>query len=463
MIALPIDPFDGISIAEFGKRLRRGETSCVAVTTAYLKRIARLDPKIGAFVYVTDGQALATARAMDRLLAAGTDLGPLMGIPISLKDLFTVDGTPVTVGSKMDISDLVEPEGTLVKRLKRAGCVILGKNTQTELSLAINLKINPPWNPSDPVTKRISGASSNGSAAALAAGLSAFTVGSDAGGSVRQPASLNGVFAYKATTSYLPTDGGFPLSTTMDSIGIFANSAGDAATILGSLTKQDPPETLSVNGLRLGKPVNHFFENLHPMVEACVDKALTALEQAGVELVPISIPEVAEMDLVSSELVPAELIATLGRDRFLQHKDIVDPVAFERASGGLEMLAIDYIRMLRRHHALIEIAREHMHGLDGWITPTTPLPPMPVADFATKESAAQWNLQINVNGRPGNLFGQCGVSIPIHLLGASLPVGLQIMCPPDHDRRLLSIARGIEGVIGRPPKPNMEKFLESGS
>ena len=204
-----------------------------------------------------------------------------MGIPVSLKDLFTVDGMPVTVGSKMDISDLVEPEGSLVKTLKSAGCIILGKTKQTELSLAINLKHSAPWNPCDPHTKRISGASSNGSAVALAAGLSAFTIGSDAGGSVRQPASLNGVFGYKATTSYLPTDGGFPLSTTMDSIGIFANSARDAATILGALTDRGPPETQTVKGLRLGKPANHFFEDLHPMVEACVDKALAALEQAG--------------------------------------------------------------------------------------------------------------------------------------------------------------------------------------
>ena len=131
------------------------------------------------------------------------------------------------------------------------------------------------------------------------------------------------------------------------------------------------------------------------MVEACVDKALAALEQAGVELVPFNIPEVAEIDSVSAEMVPAELIATLGRDRFLQQKGLIDPVAFERASGGIDMLATDYIRMLRRHHRLIDIARERMIGLDGWITPTTPLPPLPVADFATKESAAQWNLKIN--------------------------------------------------------------------
>jgi aspartyl-tRNA(Asn)/glutamyl-tRNA(Gln) amidotransferase subunit A len=153
------------------------------------------------------------------------------------------------------------------------------------------------------------------------------------------------------------------------------------------------------------------------------------------------------------------LIATLGRDRFLQQKGLIDPVAFERASGGIDMLATDYIRMLRRHHRLIDIARERMIGLDGWITPTTPLPPLPVADFATKESAAQWNLKINVNGRPGNLFGQCGVSIPIHMFDTSLPVGLQILCPPDHDRRLLSIARGIEELLGRPPKPDVAKFL----
>ena len=187
-------------------------------------------PKLRAFTFVDTERALARAKAIDRLLAAGIDLGPLMGVPIAVKDLFSVDGMPTTAGSDVDIADLVPPQGRFVDRLQRAGCVILGKTATTEFALGgFNLRRPPPWNPCDPEVARMTGGSSHGSAVAMAAGLCAFSLGSDTGGSVRWPAALCGVVGYKATTDHWPQDGIFPLSRAMDSIGVFTRCVADAA------------------------------------------------------------------------------------------------------------------------------------------------------------------------------------------------------------------------------------------
>lgn len=459
MAPLSSDPPEGIGIVEFGRCLRRGRISAEAVTGTYLERISALDPRLGAFTHVAAEQALAAARAVDRLLAAGIDLGPLMGVPVAVKDLFTVQGMPTTAGSKLDVSDLVGPEGGFVKTMKRAGCIILGKTKTTEFALGgVNLIHQLPWNPCDATTRRMPGGSSHGSAVAMAAGLCALSVGSDAGGSVRQPAALCGVFGYKASPGIWPTDGVFPLSTTMDSIGIFSASARDTAAAFAVLTGRSAPEPRSVRGLRLGKPANHYFDDLDPEVEKCVANALAVLEAGGAEIVPVEVPETSEIDTVFARMLPAELIATLGRERFLKGKGVIDPVAWERALGGLELSASDYITLLRRHHALCRIEQERMRGLDGWVTPTVPGLPIPVAACSDVEKAAAWNKLATRNTRPGNLFGQCGVSIPIQMLGAPLPVGLQIMCALDRDDTLLSIAIGIEDAIGRAPRPDLSAF-----
>lgn len=448
-----------MDITEFAVQLRRGETTSESATTDYLSRIAALDPRLAAFDHVMAEQALAAARAVDQMLRSGIDLGALMGVPVALKDLFSVEGTRVTAGSNLDVSQVIESEGTFVKRLKRAGCIILGKTRTTEFALGgINLIHRMPWNPCDASTARTPGGSSHGSAVAMAARLCAFSVGSDAGGSVRQPAALCGVFGYKASPGLWPTDGVFPLSTTMDSIGTFTGSARDAAIIFAALTEQEAPRPRQLRGLRLGKPSNHFFDALDAEVSACMDNALMALEREGVEIVPVEIPEAAEIDTVFAHMVPAELIATLGKERVLTGADAIDPVARARMLPGLNLSAVEYIGLYRRHAALQRIAQERMHALDGWVSPTTPGVATPLSEFDTVDKAAAWNKRATHATRPGNLFGQCGVSIPIHMLGSSLPVGLQIMCSANDDASLLSIAQGIEQALGRPPEFDLSEF-----
>ena len=194
MATLPADPFAS-GIAAFAEDLRAGRTSSVAATEACLERIAALNPKLDAFQLVDGTRARAAAAAIDALLAAGTDLGPLMGVPIGVKDIIAVEGLPTTNGSLYQTAHLNGPEGTIVQRLKEAGCVILGKTKTVEFALGatgVNEARGTPWNPWDSSIQRIPGGSSSGSAVATAAGLCAFALGTDTGGSVRIPACFTG-------------------------------------------------------------------------------------------------------------------------------------------------------------------------------------------------------------------------------------------------------------------------------
>ncbi|HET9577459.1 MAG TPA: amidase [Usitatibacter sp.] len=459
MKSLPADPLDGITLAEFGRRLRAGSISSESAARAYLERIALLEPKICAFVHVATETAIGQARAMDRLLASGTDLGPLMGVPVAIKDLFTVDGMPrPRCGSSVDISDIVEGEGEFVRRVKRAGCVILGKTRMTEFAAGlVNVKHLTPWNPVDAKVHRMPGGSSGGSAAALAAGMCAFSIGSDTGGSVRHPAAMCGLVGYKSTYGWWPTDGAVPLSTTLDSIGTFTRSAADAALVYAVLSARPVPPRRGVKGLRLGRPDRHYFEELAPDVSEATEEALRALANAGVEIVPMDVPETAEIDAVFGPVVTVELLALLGRERFLAAKDILDPIVWNRAEPLLDYRATDYVRARRRLEALVRIARERMRGLDGWVTATTPDTAVPLEEHRTPEKAAAWIRRGTRNTRPGNMFGQCAVSLPI--AGADLPVGLQIVCAPGEDERLLSISQGVEERLGVAARADMSRFL----
>jgi len=175
-----------------------------------------------------------------------------------------------------------------------------------------------------------------------------------------------------------------------------------------------------------------------------------------VEIVPVDVPETAEIDAVFGPIVTIEFLATLGPERFVAAKEILDPVVRNRAEPLLDYRATDYVRLRRRRRELCRIAGDRMRGLDAWITPTTPDPPLPLAEHRTAEKAAAWIRRGTRNTRPGNMFDQCGVSLPIGAPG--LPVGLQILCASGDDERLLSISRGVEERLGVAARVDMSDF-----
>jgi aspartyl-tRNA(Asn)/glutamyl-tRNA(Gln) amidotransferase subunit A len=456
------DPFAEMSLAEYARRLRQGDVSIKRTVGSYLARIERLDPKIGAYEHVSAARALEAARALDDLLAAGVDLGPLMGVPVAVKDLFAVDRMPTTAGSDLDLAELIGAEGSFVKGLKRAGCIILGKTKTVEFALGCvgtNSVRGTPWNPADAQVHRIPGGSSSGSAVAVAAGLCAFAIGTDTGGSVRLPAALCGVFGLKATYGLWPLDGVFPLSPSLDSIGLLTRTAEDAALTFATLTRRPLIEPIAVKGLRLGKPKDYFFRNLEPAVERCVAAAEDALARAGAVIVDIDVPEAAERESFFPVVLPAELLAVLGRERFEAGRERIDPVVADRVARVLDMPVERYIRAIRRQRELIGIAKRRMHGLDGWITPTATLLPPPVAEVASFDSNLALAFAITQNTQPVNLFEQCAISLPIHQLGAPLPVGLQLVGMPFCEEKILSVSVAVEQLVGVPAKPDLSDLV----
>jgi aspartyl-tRNA(Asn)/glutamyl-tRNA(Gln) amidotransferase subunit A len=447
-------------IAAYAQDLREGKVTAVAAVKACLARIEAYDGKLGAFMVVDGDRALKAAKAIDALLASGVDLGPLMGVPIGVKDIIALEGLPTTNGSKMKSEHLTGPEGTIMHRLKAAGCIPIGKTRTVEFALGatgVNEARGTPWNPWDANTKRIPGGSSSGSAVATAAGLCGFALGTDTGGSVRIPACFTGLFGHKTTVGLWPTDGVFPLSPTLDSIGPLTRNAGDAALIHAVITGQDVPMPARLEGLRLGRPTNYFFEDLDEQVAGTVEAAIVALSAAGVEIVDIEIPEAEERARLFPAIVPPELIARLTPEGFKKARPKMDPVTADRAAHGLEVSAVEHLAAQYRRLELERIAETRFAGLDGWISPTCPFVPMPVENLKHPEEAARGSLSSR-NTQPGNIFRLCSSSLPIQQFGASLPVGLQLMCPGGEDARLLSISMALETVLGAGKAPDLSGF-----
>ena len=491
-MTLPAAPAaTGLQAAALALHDRR--ISAVELTQAALARIAALEPRLQAFMHLDAARAIAHAQAIDGLRAAGVDLGPLMGVPVAVKDLFSVDGMPTTAGSRLDVQELVPPQGSFVDALLRAGCVIVGKTRTTEFALGgFNFDPPPPWNPCDTQQPRMTGGSSHGSAVAMAAGLAGFTVGSDTGGSVRWPAALCGVVGYKSSSSHWRGDGVFPLSPELDSIGLFTRSAHDAALVNAALMNAAQMNTAlmnasrgqllrpppAVHALTFAVPTLHFMEQLDEPVLRCFEAAVSRLRVAGARIVNAETPEAGEIDEVFRSLVPADLLAFLGRDRVTAQMDRLDAVAAERLQAAFEARADGYSKMLARRRELQRLVAERSVGIDAWLTPTVPMLPQPTADFSSVAEVAAWNRRATRNTRPGNLFGQCGISLPIqHLgqehpdraagaalwgqsIGAALPVGLQLCAAPGHDEALLSLACAVEDLLGRPAEAVLDALAD---
>lgn len=458
----PADPFHH-GIADFAQRLRRGETSAIDAITYCLDRISRYNGQLGAFEYIDSEGARTAAAAMDSLLASGTDLGPLMGVPVGIKDLFAVNGMPVTNGSLHPTASLSGTEGTIVRKLRAAGAIIIGKTATVEFALGatgINEARGTPWNPHDAAQARIPGGSSSGSAVATAAGMCAFALGTDTGGSVRIPACMNGLTGHKTTCGRWPVDGVFPLSPTLDSIGPICRNAEDAALIHRLILQENTAPPIRLESLTIGKPVSYFFESLDSEVLRNVDAAISLLKDAGVTFVDIDLPEAIERETLFPAIVPAELLSSLTVEGFESAKGAMDSVTRSRAEAGLNCSAVEYVSARRRHAVLTQLIRERLSSVDAWISPTCPFVPMTLQSLDDPEQAKR-SLQASRNTQPGNIFGQCSVSLPIGHLEQTLPVGLQISCDAGEDGKLLGIAVAVQRCLGIPPLPALEDFANN--
>jgi aspartyl-tRNA(Asn)/glutamyl-tRNA(Gln) amidotransferase subunit A len=452
-------------IEHFQRRLRRGEITAEAAVASYIDRITVLDPILGAYEFVARDEAPSVARAIDALLRSGTDLGPLMGVPVALKDIIAVERMPTTCGSNLDVTDLVGPEGTFVKLLRRAGCIILGKLKTVEFAIGssgANYNRGTPRNPWDAKTFRLSSGSSSGSGVAMAAGLCGFAIGSDTGGSIRGPSAFCGVFGLKTTSGVWPLDGVFPMSRTLDTLGPMTRSAADAAIIWSALSGKPLAKPAPMNSIRLGRPKQFFFDGLDENVSVCIERAFTDFAKAGAYITEIDLPEVSEHADIFQKISRTEVFATFGRERFLASRDRMNPDAADRVGSGMDTAVDDYIRAICRHRELCTLAPERMSGLDGWVGPSKQrvAQPFPGSHISIEDDRKLIQLCSGPT-RPASVFGLCASSQPIQRYGSALPVGMQVICRAGEETRLLEISLALERIIGTPPSPDLNAFLKN--
>ena len=448
------------SVAETAAQLRSGTTTSLAVTDAYLAQIAASDDAIGAYLTVTADVARAQARSADARRAAGED-GPLLGVPYALKDLFTTAGVRTTAGSRM-LADYVPPDDSAVyARLSAAGAVLLGKTNMDEFAMGSsteNSAFHPTANPWD--VSRVPGGSSGGSTAAVAAGMAAFAIGTDTGGSIRQPAALCGVVGLKPTYGRVSRRGMVAFASSLDQAGPITRTAKDAAVVLGAVAGLDPLDATSgdvgvpdygsalngdVTGLRLGILDEYFAAGLDPEVRAAVEAAIDVLVAAGAVRVRVQLPSVRYAVATYYLIATAECSANLARyDGFRYGASIGTGGVWERLAAargagfgeevkrriilGTNALSTGYFdayyAQATRVRGLIRTEFERaLEACDVIVGPTVPAPAFRRGEKMDDPLAMYLN---DIYTIALNLAGLPGASVPCGFV-AGLPVGLQIM------------------------------------
>ena len=467
-IQLPPDPLTNTSIEEISKKLRDGSITCFQLTSTYCRRINILNAKLHAYIYFDEDSALSWAKSIDTLIENGVDLGPLMGIPIAIKDICSVNGMPTTNGSEIKSDHITGPEGSLVSKLKALGCVILGKTHTVEFALGatgLNKNKGTPKNPWDSKIHRIPGGSSSGSGVAVASGLAAFAIGTDTGGSVRIPASFNGIVGLKTTKNKWPTDGIFPLSPTLDTPGPIARSVKDTKLIFNTYNNNmDIPKPLNLDDLTFGKLKEPFTENLDPEVSEAFDNICKELINLGARVEDVIIDEAREKATLFPTIVGSEIVSAFGREKFLQVVDQMDPVTGIRARLGLNVSSVEYINAKKRMPELNTIVSGHFRKYDALISPTTIMQALEVDNSSVGNELHERSLLASANTQPVNIFGLCAITYPIQKFAKNenqqiLPIGLQIICDKDNDDYAVEIALAFEKQFGTPKLPNVNKFL----
>jgi aspartyl-tRNA(Asn)/glutamyl-tRNA(Gln) amidotransferase subunit A len=396
--------------------------------------------------------ARAAADAADARAKLGISFGPLDGAIVSIKDLFDVAGEVTRAGSR-----ILAEEGTpaavdalVVRRLRGAGAVIVAKTNMTEFafhSLGTNPHFGTPGNPVD--RARVPGGSTSGGAVAVADGMCEIAIGSDTGGSTRIPAALCGIVGWKPSRQRVPTDGAFPLSYTLDSIGPVARNVAGCAKTDAIMAGETPHEleSMSLPGLRLGIPQGFPLDDLDEAVATAWSAALDRLGQAGVQLSDEKIPLLAEMIKVNSKggFSPAEAFV-IHRERLLRRARDLDPNVRARIERGSSMSAADYIEMQQERGMLVRSMDARIEGFDALILPTTPIVAPRIAEVATPEAFAVKNMILLRNTSLVNFFDLCAISLPLPR-GSGLPVGLMLAARNGADWRLLRIAMSIERLL----------------
>jgi aspartyl-tRNA(Asn)/glutamyl-tRNA(Gln) amidotransferase subunit A len=441
-----------MTIDDFGRQLRAGITSAADVTDACLARIDTDDKTLNAFILVMADEARRAAATADRELAAGHDRGPLHGVPVSIKDLFDVQGTATTAGSHVRDGHLAKHDAPSIARLRQAGAVILGKTNLYEFAMGPtndDSAFGPTRNPHD--RSRSSGGSSGGSAVSVAADMALASLGTDTGGSIRIPAAACGTVGLKPSYGELPADGVVPLSRTLDHIGPITATVTDAWHVFHALrgdTVIRPLTAAPVDGLRFGILRSYFCDLLDDDVRRTFEASLERLRTAGATTDEATIDSAPLISPVYTHIVFGDAAPYHATALETMPERYTTPVRL-RLEIARYVLAEDYVRALEGRNVLRREVDSAMAGFDALVLPTLPIPAPPVgantvAVGTATESVRALLLRLT---QLFNLTGHPAISIPCGQTVAGLPCGLQIVGTRGQTDTLLHVARSVEQAL----------------
>lgn len=465
-----LPPFPFPTLLAASQAIRAKQISPLELTQICLQRIEAIDPQIDAFITVTAESALAEARLATEEITRGEYRGALHGIPLAIKDLFDVRGVATTAGSPLLKGHVAQDDAYVTGRLRQAGAIFLGKLNMHEWALGVT-GVNPhfgpsrnPWN-----TAYITGGSSGGSGAALAAGLCYGSLGSDTGGSIRIPSSLCGVVGLKPTYGRVSVRGVIPLSWSLDHAGPMGRSVGDVEALFNVINVYDSSDPYSIRNpefgmrtakrpagdtnsefqiphseLRIGVPDDYFFSDLHPETEAAYRTAIKTLGETGIELRGVSLPGFEVAEKASAKILLAEA-AAYHREHIEQHADQIGPDVLTRFHWGLEVTGVEYALARRTQVEWRHQLTQLFESIDALALPATPFPATPI-DESDPVNLAKGNLTRFT--RMFNLTGNPALVLPCGRTQNGLPIGLQIVGPHWQEDKIILIARSYEEARG---------------
>ncbi|MBU2068352.1 Asp-tRNA(Asn)/Glu-tRNA(Gln) amidotransferase subunit GatA [Patescibacteria group bacterium] len=468
-----------LTIKQAHQGLKKKEFSAVELTESVLNRIRKRNPEINAYLTITDELALSQARRVDKRITNKEEIGVLEGIPVAIKDIILVDGIRATAGSKILDNYIAPYDATAIKKLKKAGAVIVGKTNQDEFGMGAsgeNSAFGSTKNPHD--LERVTGGSSSGSAAAVADNQAIYALGSDTGGSSRQPASFCGIVGLKPTYGRISRYGLIAFASSLDTIGILAKTSEDIEIVFNAIKGKDEKDATSVNtddeirnskfeirNLQIGVPKEYFIEGINPQVEKIVRKAIGQYEEMGAKIIEVSLPH-AEYALACYYIIqPAEASTNLSRYDGIKYglsekgKDLLEGYLKTKQRGfgdevrrrimiGTYVLSSGYydayyLKAQKIRTLIKQDFDKVFEKVDVLMTPTAPTPAFKIGEKATDPVSMYLS---DIYTASLNLAGLPGVSIPIGKIG-KLPVGLQIIGQQFDDEKILKIAKLYENSI----------------
>jgi aspartyl-tRNA(Asn)/glutamyl-tRNA(Gln) amidotransferase subunit A len=453
------------TLASLAGAIRARKISPVEITRSCLERIATLDPRLNAFVTVTADRALADATRAEREIGRGRWRGPLHGVPIAVKDIFATRGIRTTCGSRVLRDWVPDDDATVVRRLARAGSVLLGKLNMSEFAYAgVHPDVGPPRNPWN--LDRFTGGSSSGSGAAVAAGLCFGSVGTDTGGSIRGPAAHCGIVGLKPTYGLVSRAGVVPLSWSLDHAGPMARTSEDAAILLEAILGFDAADPTSalrrpaegrerplralardVRRLRVGVVREFLGGGTQPDIASRVAAAVEALGPLVRSVDDVSLPHADELVPAWTAICVAEAAAYHERT-LAQHPEDYGELVRDRLLAGLAVPAVEYLQAQRVRRTVTRAFAALFERVDLLVLPSM-LAEAPTIEAATSTHGAWQVLMDRIRSTaPANLTGLPAVSVPCGFTSSGLPVGLQLVGRHFADRMVLAAAHAYERRSG---------------